>query len=129
MKDSLKIILLIAAITGLFLMYVQEQISLFRISFVLDHQNEILARKAEEYRGLKYKVDQMKAPRLLEQKMKDLQLDLTLPKEIRVLRLAPKLEPVAKPPAPASLSLQPFSASLMSFFGRWVEVAQAKTDS
>ncbi|MBI3316557.1 MAG: hypothetical protein HYZ85_00940 [Candidatus Omnitrophica bacterium] len=128
MKDALKTILVIAGITGLFVTYVHEQISLFKISFVLDQQYESLNRKAEEYRRLKFEVDQRKAPRVLEQKMKELELDLTLPKEIRVFRLAPKPEAVLAS-ASAPPTFHPFSSSLMDFLGRWIEVAQAKTDS
>ena len=73
---------------------------------------------------------QMKDWPLLEQaveaKMKELEMDLTLPKEVRVIRI-PVEQNIAPPPM-TEFELQPFSEGLLNFFGRWVKVAQAKTE-
>ena len=128
MKGAGKMIAVIAFLSGLFLFYVHEQVALLHISYLIDQKQERLARRTEEYRKLKFEVEQLKAPRLLEEKMKELSLDLTLPKEFRVI-------PV---PAPASVeagaaesvSVKPApSNGLLQFLGRWGNVAQAKTDS
>ena len=127
MKDAGKILIAISIATALFLMYVHEQIALFRISYAIDASRDARAQKAEAYRRLEFEVEQLKAPRLLEQRMKDFGLDLTLPKEIRVVRVpqAALPERLASP----QVAVQPFSAGLTRFLGRWVDVAQAKTDS
>jgi len=108
-------------------LYVHGRIALFRVSYLIDVKSETWAQKKEAYRHIKFEVDQMKAPRLLEAKMKALNLDLTLPKEIRVVRV-PKVAPMLETSPPTELELQPFSQGLLNFFGRWVKVAQAKTE-
>lgn len=126
MKGSGKIILAVSFMTALLLGYVHEQIALLRISYLMDTQSELLARESEQYRHLKYEVDQLKAPRLLEAKLKDLSLDLTLPKEFRVLP-APALDLQQK--SAQNLAVKPLSTGFSEFLGRWVNIAQAKTDS
>jgi hypothetical protein len=115
----------IGALTIMLLFYVHEQVALFRVSYEIDTQSETLARMAEEYRYLKFELEQLKAPRLLEEKMKQLSLDLALPQEIRVVRTpAPVLD--------ASVQEATFrspSERMFQFLGRWVDVAQAKTDN
>ncbi|MBI3307186.1 MAG: hypothetical protein HYZ84_05205 [Candidatus Omnitrophica bacterium] len=107
------------------LLYVHLQIATFQVSYSINTQSRRLAKSGEAYRLLKFEVDQLRAPRLLEQKMKDMQIDLALPKEVQVVKIP------APPPATESLSnvsLKPLSDGLMDFLGRWVKVAQAKTD-
>ena len=58
--------------------------------------------------------------------MKELELDLTLPKEIRVVRVAPTVSEVAVPTTLQDESLKPMSKGLLDLLGRWVKVAQAK---
>ena len=118
----------LATVCAFLLLYVHAQISLFRVSYAISTKSRHLSEKSEEYRNLKFEVDQLKAPRLLEQKMKDLQLDLTLPKEVKVVRVPPMQSPET-PVASGSVSLSPLSDSLLDFVGRWVKVAQAKTDN
>ncbi|HXV27992.1 MAG TPA: hypothetical protein VD913_03410 [bacterium] len=128
MKGLGKIVLGIGLVSSLFLFYVQGQIAVLRISYQIDVDSKELAQRSEEYRHLKFKVDQLKAPRRLEEKMKELDLDLTLPKEVRVVRVP--LSPSPNPSAVAeSVQLNPFSEGLIEFLGHWVKIAQAKTDS
>ena len=106
----------------LLLLYVHEQISLFRISYTLDTKSERLTQLSEEYRQMRFEVEQLKAPRLLEEKMKQLELELTLPQEIRVVRTPPEfLQPVQ------SVRVQA-PGRWFDFLGRWIGVAQAKTE-
>lgn len=133
MKKIVKILLGVLVFSILPLLYVREQVNLFHLSYQIEAQTTKLANLSEEYRKLQYEVDQLKAPRLLEEKMKSLNLDLTLPQEIRVVRVpaAAKLQvPVPdKDAALDPLSFRPLSSRVMNFLGRWVEVAQAKTDN
>jgi cell division protein FtsL len=128
MKGLGKIIIVIGFISGLFLLYVQGQISMLRVSYKIDLDSKKLARRSEEYRHLKFEVDQLKSPRRLEEKIKELELELTLPKEVRVVRV-----PYQASEEPSlvteSVELKPFSDGVLEFLGRWVKVAQAKTDS
>ena len=127
MKDLGKVLLFIGMASVLPLLYVHEQVALVHISYRIDEQSSKLSKMAEEYRRLKFEVDQLKSPRFLEGKMKELSLDLTLPKEIRVVRIPPSLQPPAVPPlVPISTGLVP--ERILNFLGRWVDIAQAKTD-
>ena len=111
--------------TVLLLLYVHEQISLFRVSYLIESKSETLVRLAEEHRQLKFELDQLKAPRLLEEKMKELSLQLTLPDEIRVVRTTiPEIETPVD-----NVSMQPATGRVFQFLGHWVDVAQAKTDN
>lgn len=125
MKGIGKIIVGIMTVSILLVLYVHEQVALLHVSYMLDTRVEKVTRLSEEYRQLRFEVEQLKAPRLLEEKMKQLSLDLTLPKEIRVMRVpAPELEKVVH-----QVSSRPSSGGVLDFVGRWVDVAQAKTDS
>ena len=129
MKGAGKILIGIAFVTALFLFYVHEQISLFNISYLMQKDSALLADKSEAYRRLKFEVDQLKAPLLLEEKMRELKLDLVLPKQVLVVQI-PRVPAVeSAPPVMKNVSFHPFSEGLLDFLGRWVKVAQAKTDS
>ncbi len=128
MKGLGKIVIGIGLISALFLLYVQGQIASLRVSYKIDLDSKKLARRWEEYRYLKFEVDQLKAPRRLEEKMKELELALTLPKEVRVVRI-PFQTSGEQTSVPESVPLKPFSEGVLEFLGRWVKVAQAKTDS
>ena len=126
MKGAGKIILVIAGISTLFLFYVHVQTALFRVSYLIDQQSDTQARLTDAYRHLKFEVEQLKAPRLLEEKMKQLSLDLTLPKEFRVVSVP---VPVIPQEVVDAVAVKPLSNGWLQFLGRWVNVAQAKTDS
>jgi len=126
MKGTGKTLLSITVASVLLLLFVHGRISLIRVSYLIDVKSDQLAEKSEAYRHLKFEVDQLKAPRILEAKMKELEMDLTLPKEVRVIRIP--VEPKVVPPPMTEFELQPFSQGLLNFFGRWVKVAQAKTE-
>lgn len=121
-----KIIFGVGLLTLLLLLYVHEQVALVRVSYLIDAKSDKLNRMSEDYRQLKFEVDQLKAPRLLEEKMKNLSLQLTLPQEIHVVRTpAPKLPPQNRDVS----SIGSISGNMFHFLGHWVEVAQAKTDN
>lgn len=115
----------VGLLTLALLLYVHEQVSLVRVSYQIDAKQIKLNRMNEEYRQLKFEVDQLKAPRLLEEKMKNLSMDLMLPQEIHVVRTpAPRLPLQGK-----EVSINSFSGNMFHFLGHWVEVAQAKTEN
>lgn len=129
MKGCGKIVLLIGVIAFFLVYFVQGQVALVRVSYVLDKKMHIKQEKEEYYRQLKYEMEQMKSPRLLENKLGELKFDLALPTEIKVIRIAqPAVWAIPNTNFPADISLNPLSERLTNFFERWVKVAQAKTD-
>jgi hypothetical protein len=108
------------------ILYVRGQVEIFRVSYAIDSKMDSLVAKSDEYRRLKFEVDQMKAPRLLEARMKERKLDLSLPKEVHVVSLPPV--PQVNRTVFAADASHPFSNGVGDFFGRWVKVAQAKSD-
>ncbi len=125
MKGMGKIIMGIMTISILFVLYVHEQVALLHVSYMLDTRVDKVTRLSEEYRQLRFEVEQLKAPRLLEEKMKKMSLDLSLPQEIRVMRVpAPEVEETLR-----QVSTRPVSGGVLDFVGRWIDVAQAKTES
>jgi cell division protein FtsL len=127
MKGIGKILISMSFGTFLLFLYVHAQVSLVSVSYSLDRQSKKLAESQEEYRRLKFEVEQLRAPRRLEEKMKEWGLELSLPKEVRVVRV-PMPDPVEAQTMTEEIQLQPFSKGLMDFLGRWVKVAQAKTE-
>jgi hypothetical protein len=127
MRGTGKFLAILTFIGGLLLLYVHAQISLFQVSYTIDSRSRQLAQQSEEYRLLKFEVEQLKAPRLLETRMKELQMDLTLPKEVRIVRVP--TVPVVDAVNVQGVSLRPLSDGILDFLGRWVKVAQAKTDN
>lgn len=127
MRGTGKILAVISTLTFFSLLYVHEQIVLFRISYEMARQADVLDTRSEEYRRLAFDVESLKAPRLLETRLKELSLDLALPSEIQVVRI-PDI-PMPEMPSPSVVTAAPFSQGWGDFLGRWVKVAQAKTDS
>ena len=126
MKGCGKIILGVSAAAAFLLFYVHGQVALFRLSYAMDAQSKALAQRSEEYRRLKFEVDRLKAPLPLEEKMRKLSIDLTLPKEVRVVRIPAAALPEPRPVVPFASA--PVPNGFLKFLGRWVDIAQAKTD-
>lgn len=130
MKGCGKIICGVLTVSSFLLLYVHGQTALFQLSYNIDKQSKVLARESEEYRRLKFEVEQMKAPLLLEGKMKEMSLELGLPKEVRVVRVgnAATLNEAPATTMPSDPLQTPSGGGLMRFLGRFVDIAQAKTD-
>ena len=132
MKEVWKILTFVFVLSVLFLFHVHEQIMVFKVSYRLNEKSDLLAQRSEEYRRLKYQVDRLKAPRLLEEKIKEQSMELTLPKQVRVVQMpANKIAANAQSTdVPEKTSMKATAAGkVMSFLGHWVEVAQAKTEN
>ena len=127
MKGGGKIIGGIGAGVVFLLLYVHQYFLLFQTSYRLDHKQHSLNQKTENFRRLKFEVDQLKAPRLLEEHMRDLALDLSLPREINIVKI-PSVE-VRVPLKVHSVMPQPWTGRIMNWVGRWVDVAQAKENN
>ena len=126
MKGIGKMICFQAGLATLLLSYVHLQAGLFETSYAIDANNKIHSEKVEEYRFLKYQVDQMKAPVVLEKKLGELQLDLHRPNEINVVRyVTPQPQTNLAVDLPELQGWGLFTNRVGEFFGRWVQVAQA----
>jgi hypothetical protein len=128
MKGIGKVIVLILGLSFFFVLYVRGQIALLHVSYQIEAKNDKVIELSEEYRRLRFEVEQLKAPRLLEEKMKNMKMDLTLPQEIRVVKVRETSLPSL--PLQQVMTQQPtVSTRFANLMGRFVEVAQAKTDN
>ncbi|MFA6600466.1 MAG: hypothetical protein WCU74_05545 [Candidatus Omnitrophota bacterium] len=126
MKGSMKVLIRIAILAALVLVYVHEHVMLLNLSYVMNRETLALNEKTETFRRLKFQVDQLKAPRLLETKMKELSLDLIPPTEIKVVCMRAGRQ-ISEAEAQA-IAMPTLADRLNGFLGRWISVAQAKTE-
>jgi len=108
-------------------LYVHGQVALFRVSYDLNIKADELKDKSESYRRLKFEVDQLKAPRLLEEKMKNMKLELELPRDIEVIRIEPS-ETLSNSIEMTAISQQSAVTGRFDLLGRIIKVAQAKME-
>lgn len=107
----------------LLLLYVHEQVSNLQVSYSIEKKEREMARLSEHYKIAKFRVARLRSPNVLNQRMKELSLDLTIPTDqevVKVLRLR-TISADSKLSRPA-----PFR------FASWLHVmreAQAKTSS
>ena len=127
MKGSGKILILIAVLTCSMLFYVHLQVASVLVSFDIHESSRTVAEKQELLHRFQYKVDQLRAPRLLEEKMKRHDMGLALPNKIQVFEVPPAPELVI-PVAHEQKAPRTFSSEVSSFLGHWIQTAQAKTD-
>jgi hypothetical protein len=127
MKGSGKILILIALFTCSMLFYVHLQVASVLVSFDIHKSSRAVAEKQEVLRRFQFKIDQLRAPRLLEAKMKRHDMGLALPNKIQVVEVPPVTELVI-PVASEQKVTSTFSSEVTSFLGRWIQTAQAKTD-
>lgn len=127
-KYILKVIALLMVFTSGMVVYVHGQIAIFQISYDLNQKEAVLQQKEEAYREIKFEVEQLKAPRLLEEKLQSMDLDLALPDHVQIIKVPMPVQ-VAQP---VDTMLTKSSTNLsfpFDFLGKWVKVAQAKVES
>jgi hypothetical protein len=127
MKGSGKILVLIAVLTCALLFYVHLQVGSVLVSFDIHKSSRALAEKQEMLRKFQFKVDQLRAPRLLEAKMKRHDMGLAIPNKIQVVEV-PSVSELVIPAASGPKVASTLSSKVTSFLGRWIQTAQAKTD-
>jgi cell division protein FtsL len=127
MKGSGKILVLIAILTCTMLFYVHLQVDSVLVSFDIHESSRRLAEKQELFRRFQYKVDQLRAPRLLEEKMKRHDMGLALPNKVQVVEV-PSVPEMVMPIPQSQQAVRTFSSEVSTFLGRWIQTAQAKTD-
>lgn len=124
MKGLGKILVGYVIVTGGFLLYVQERVEMLRVSYQIHEKASLLSERGEEYRRMKFEVAQLRSPQALEKRLPELSPSLTIPKEIRVLKVP---QPFARPGV-ETVPLPRPSGHLFDFVGQWIQVAQARTD-
>jgi len=127
MKGSGKILIFIAALTCSMLFYVHLQVASVLVSFDIHKSSRGLAEKQELLHRFQYKVYQLRAPRLLEEKMKRHDMGLALPNKIQVFEV-PLVPELSLPVAREQKAPRTLSSEVSNFLGRWIQTAQAKTD-
>lgn len=127
MKGSGKILILIAVPVCAMLFYVHLQVASVLVSFDIHKNSRAVAEKQELLHRFQFKVDQLRAPRLLEQKMKHHDMGLALPNKVQVVEV-PLVPELVIPIAQEKKGARTFSSEVSSFLGRWIQTAQAKTD-
>ena len=110
-------------VTFALLMYVHQQISIFQVSYSIQRKEREAAKLSEEYKMAKFRLDRLRSPHVLNQRMKEMSLDLTTPTEQEVIRiLKPKI-------APQETKVSwPDPVQFLSTF-HFMKEAQAKTSS
>lgn len=124
MKGFGKLLFAFSLLTAGLLLYVHERVEMLRVSYRIYEKSSRLTEKSEEFRRLKFEVSQLRSPQMLERRLEELSLGLTLPKEIKVLKAAPA---PALLPAEA-LPIPVHSRSFLDFVGQWIQTAQARTE-
>jgi len=127
MKGAGKFLLGMTFFSLFVLVFVHLKIGSLLVSYDIHRYHKEISKKEEIYHTLKFNVNQLKAPHLLEAKMKQYNFDLALPQEIRVLEV-PAL-PKWQAPLKQEMRLPTFAQGVSHMMGRLVKVAQAKTHS
>ena len=109
--------------TLLLLLYVHEQVSILQASYSIEKKEREVARLSENYKEVKFRVARLRSPAVLNQRMKELSLNLTIPTDQEVVRVL-KLRTV---PAGTKVSW-PAPIQFASWL-HFVKEAQAKTSS
>lgn len=124
MKGLGKLLTGFCLVTTLFLLYVHERVEMLRLSYRIYEKSAQLSNQGEEYRQLQFEVAQLRSPQALEKRLAELSLPLTIPKEIKVLRVPQEPAGPRREPLPVRVPTH----SPFHFLGQWVQVAQARTD-
>lgn len=127
MKGSGKTLIIIAFFTCAMIFFVHLQVASVLVSFEIHKSSRLVAEKQELLRRLQFKIDQLRAPRFLEEKMKRHDMGLALPDKVQVVEVPPVAE-LAIPVSSDHKATRTFSSEVSSFLGRWIQTAQAKTD-
>ena len=124
MRGLGKILVGFAIITAGVLLYVHERVEMLRVSYRIHKKATAFSKQSEEFRRLQFEVAELRSPEALEKRLGELPLTLTLPKEIRVLKVpVPASQPVTD-----TLAIPRPTGHFFDFVGQWIQVAHARTD-
>ena len=124
MKKSVqKVVVPVVAITGLFVAYVYQQVSILEMSYRLNDKEELVSKLSDEYRSLKYQVASLQSPNHLESRLAKNHVQMVAPHNIVIVKK------VAQPDKGVMIAK---NSNLVAFLDwkRWLGLeneAQAKT--
>ncbi|MBI4387681.1 MAG: hypothetical protein HY582_01395 [Candidatus Omnitrophica bacterium] len=121
MGVSNRIFSILVMITMALLIYVHGQISVFRVSYSIQKKEKELARLSDDFKMLKFEVSQLRSLSYLDKKMKEMNLKLVMPAEVKVISV-----PIEKQVDRTMLSPTIVQKGFFSFVD-FVKEAQAKT--
>ena len=87
MKVSKNSYFVLVGITLLLLGYVHGHTSIYRVSYSIEAKERELAKLTEEYKNVKFQVAKLHSPSVLSERVKVKALNLTLPKQHKVIRI------------------------------------------
>ena len=110
-------------ITFALLLYVHQQISIYQVSYAIQKKEGEAAKLSEDYKLAKFRAARYRSPHFLNQRMKELSMDLTTPTDQEIIHiLRPKIVPQETKVS------WPDPVQLLSWF-HFIKEAQAKTSS
>ena len=124
MRGLGKILLSFSLVTGVLLLHVGERVEILRVSYRMNTEAGRLTEQSETLRQLRFEVARLRSPYLLEKRLEELPLTLTLPKQIQALKV-PAVESLPLSGAPPLASPAP---NLFDFLGQWIQIAHARTN-
>lgn len=119
-------------LTAVLLLYVHQQVEILRVSYRIHAKSLRLAKDTEDLRRLKFEVERMRSPNLLQKRLEHLSLPFTLPKQVEVIHI-PQASTLSSEAKGLSSGRRTFlaassSRSFFDFLGQWTQIAQARTE-
>ena len=108
--------------TLLLLLYVHEQIVVFQVSYSIEKKEREVARLSENYKTAKFNLARLRSPQALNERMKKMSLDLTMPTDQEIVKIL-KPKSTGLPSMKTTFEQQPFR---FLSFGHFIKEAQAK---
>ena len=75
------------------LLYVHQQVSVFQLSYAIERKERQIARLSEDYKRAKFRLDQLRSPHALNERLKQSSLELITPTDQEVVRVL-KMQPI-----------------------------------
>jgi len=121
MKGSIRTLMVIFSVTAAMLFYVHWQVMSYVVSYRIHDYSREIGRQQDEVRRMSYNLEMLKAPKILDQKMKQHSLDMVPPDQIRTLTL-----PQSAPSFRGAAGEGVFRSVLNGFFADWIQIARAE---
>ena len=87
MKHLGKYIIALGIVTGCMLLYVHQHIAILLCSYTINQKDETLTALIDVHKNLKFQLASLTSPTTLEQKLADANVNLVLPKEIKIVKV------------------------------------------
>ena len=121
LKQPKKIFSGLALLTFVLLFHVHMQVSIFQVSYSIQKKSKLLSELTDEYRLEKYEISKLYSLSYLDKRKKELNLNLVVPKEVKVVYAPVERVTEQMIDAPPMIRRGLFS------FANLIKEAQAKT--